>query len=224
MQESGIMKVNCQTNIFFTLLNRKVNDEIVTILDDNNAEISEPALIEEKIRNFYKDLYESVPANVEENDHLFRHIVEVAPEEAARATESLTLDELSGTLKMCSDSAPGPDGIPYSFLKHFWHSFGPALLSAWNYSLLIGELPPSHKVSYLRLIPKEGKDSRVLANLRPITLSNTDHKLITKTYATKLTSVVADSVGEEQTAYFPGRLINDNVRSILMTMDLANVV
>ena len=208
---------------FFNLLNRKVNDEIVTILDDNNAEISEPALIEEKIRNFYKDLYESVPASVEENDHLFRHVVEVAPEEAARATESLTLDELSGTLKMCSDSAPGPDGIPYSFLKHFWHSFGPALLSAWNYSLLIGELPPSHKVSYLRLIPKEGKDSRVLANLRPITLSNTDHKLITKTYATKLTSIVADSIGGEQTAYIPGRLINDNLRSILMTIDLANV-
>ena len=208
---------------FFNLLNRKVNDEITNILDENGTEINHPDVIENKIRMFYKDLYESVPENVEANDHLFRHVAEVTPEEAARISEDLTQDELFATLKTCDDSAPGPDGIPYSYLKHFWPFFGPVLLSSWQYSLLIGELPPSHKISYLRLIPKAGKDARVLTNLRPITLSNTDHKLITKTYACKLTNIVADSIGEEQTAYIPGRLINDNVRSILMTMDLANV-
>ena len=77
-------------------------------------------------------------------------------------------------------------------------------------------------MSYLRLIPKAGKDPKILTNLRPITLSNTDHKLITKTYATKLTKVVSGLIGEEQTAYVPGRLINENIRAMLMTLDLAN--
>ena len=65
--------------------------------------------------------------------------------------------------------------------------------------------------------------SITINNLRPITLSNTDHKLITKTYAKRLTALVAEKICEEQTAYIPNRLINDNVRSMLMTIDLANL-
>ena len=138
-------------------------------------------------------------------------------------TEELTLEELTATLKTCADSAPGPDGIPYSFLKHFWLEIGPVILDSWNYSLRVKELSPSHKLSYLRLIPKAGKDTRIISNLRPITLSNTDHKLITKTYARKLTDIVSDCIGEEQTAYISGRLINDNVRALIMTIDQANI-
>ena len=115
------------------------------------------------------------------------------------------MEELKNTLDTCAESAPGPDGIPYSFLKH---SIGPALVAAWNHSLSVKELPPSHKVLYLRLIPKAGKDVWVISNLRPITLSNTNHKLINKTYSKKMTTLVAKLIGEEQTAYIPGRLIN----------------
>ena len=209
---------------FFNLLNRRTNDEVTVILDDNGAEITESKDIEEKIRFFYKELYETViDENEVANDDLFRNVQQVPAEGSARMREDLTLSELETTLRTCSDSAPGPDGIPYSFIKHFWADFGPVLLASWKHSLETGELPPSHKVSYLRLIPKEGKDTRIIPNLRPITLSNTDHKLITKTYASKLTKVVAECIGGEQTAYIPGRLINDNLRSMLMTIDLANV-
>ena len=96
------------------------------------------------------------------------------------------------------------------------------MLEAWKFSLVTGSLPQSHKVSYLKLIPKPGKDSRKISNLRPITLSNTDHKLITKSYSRRLTEVAAAVISQEQTAYIPGRLINDNVRSMIMTIDLAN--
>ena len=207
---------------FFNLLNRKNNDDITTLLDENGVDINDPVLIETKIQEFYKNLYESVEDGVEDNANLFRNIDRVQDDEAAQLMEALTIEELTTTLKSCADSSPGPDGIPYSFLKHFWTEFAPVLLESWNYSMTINELPPSHKVSHLRLIPKVGKDPRIIANLRPITLSNTDHKLITKTLARRLTNVLAGSIGEEQTAYVPGRLINDNVRSMLMTIDLAN--
>ena len=208
---------------FFNLLNRKANDEINSIVNGRGEEISNPVQIEEEIRSFYKDLYESVPDQVLIEDDFFRNIVAVDREAAGDVTRCITLSELEETLRSCDDSSPGPDGIPYSYWRHFWQDTGGILLNAWNYSLLIKELPPSHKVSYLRLIPKVGKDQRIIANLRPITLSNTDHKLITKTYARKLTKAVAERIGEEQTAYIPGRLINDNVRAMLMTLDLANV-
>ena len=207
---------------FFNLLNRKANDEIKVLVKENGDEINEQACIEEEIRTFYKNLYELVPQEIENNDDLFRNVTPLPQDMTAGIGDQLTVDELESTLKTCSDSSPGPDGIPYSFLRFFWKDYGPVLLKAWDYSLAINELPPSHKQSYLKLIPKAGKDARVIANLRPITLSNTDHKLISKTYAKKLTSLLTSQICEEQTAYIPGRLINDNVRSILMSIDLAN--
>ena len=206
---------------FFNLMNRKANDEIKVILK-NDEELTDIKDIENEIRGFYKELYERVPTDLEINDEIFRNFEPVSQTDAATMEERLTIDDLETTLKTCADSAPGPDGIPYSFLKHFWKDVGPALANSWNHSLESNQLPPSHKISYLRLIPKEGKDRRVIGNLRPITLSNTDHKLITKTYAKKLTNVVADKIGTEQTAYIPGRLINDNIRAMLTSIDLAN--
>ena len=207
---------------FFNLLNRKANNNIDVVIDANGNEKTEPAEVENEIRSFYKKLYELPSDQIVATDDFFRNIEEVPQDQAVTMEEPLSLEELTATLQTCSDSAPGPDGIPYSFLKHFWNDFGPVLLSAWHHSLATSELPPSHKVSYLRLIPKVGKDTRVISNLRPITLSNTDHKLITKTYAKKLTKVVADKIGEEQTAYIPGRLINDNIRAMLATIDLVD--
>ena len=207
---------------FFNLLNRKTNDEIGSIII-NNEECTDGPRIESEIRDFYKNLYENERKDLECEESLFRHIDPIDPSGVRDVVTSPTLEELAVTLKSCADSAPGPDGISYSFLKHFWTTIGPLVVNAWDHSQLIGVLPPSHKQSYLRLIPKVGKDSRIISNLRPITLSNTDHKLITKTYARKLTNVVKDSIGQEQTAYLPNRLINDNIRAMLMTVDQANI-
>ena len=207
---------------FFNLLNRNTNDEVKEIFNAAGQIITEPVQIEAEITSFYKDLYESA-INVQADNNIFRNIPVVPVDIATTLTRPLTAEELRTTLDSCSDSSPGPDGIPYSFLKHFWSYIGPVLIKSWEHSLLTNMLPPSHKVSHLGLIPKAGKDTRVISNLRPITLSNTDHKLITKTYAKKLTAIVASYISEEQTAYIPGRLINDNIRSMLMSIDLANI-
>ena len=134
----------------------------------------------------------------------------------------MTSDELREVLHSCSDSAPGPDGIPYSILGLMWPAYGPLLVDAWNHSLRTGKLPQSHKTSYLKLIPKAGKDLSKLTNWRPITLSNCDHKLITKAFSKRLCEAVGKVIGEEQTAYLKGRLINDNIRSMSAVVKIAN--
>ena len=122
---------------FFNLLNRRTNDNISTLLNDQGDEINDPSLIESTIRDFYKDLYESVSDDLEtENDNeFFRNVRPVPDDAAAQMQTPVTLEELTETLKTCNDTAPGPDGIPYSFLKHFWQDFGPALVKAWEHSL-----------------------------------------------------------------------------------------
>ena len=62
-----------------------------------------------------------------------------------------------------------------------------------------------------------------LTNWRPITLSNCDHKLITKVYATRMAEKVGTVIKGRQTAYLKGRLINDNIRAINASIHLANL-
>ena len=80
-----------------------------------------------------------------------------------------------------------------------------------------------NQLSFLKLIPKAGKDLKKLTNWRPITLSNCDHKLITKTYAKRLSMAVESCIDERQTAYLKGRLIGDNIRALLASVHTGNV-
>ena len=53
---------------FFNILNRKLNDDIDVILTDEGNEITDKDGIQEEIRKFYRDLYESVPETIVTND------------------------------------------------------------------------------------------------------------------------------------------------------------
>ena len=54
-----------------------------------------------------------------------------------------------------------------------------------------------------------------LKNYRPISLTNTDYKIITFIFARRLQVVIDDYIGNEQTAYIKGRFIGINARLIL---------
>ena len=210
------------TRYFMRLLNRSAPDDFKKILRDNGTTAAEPDEVTEEIRTFYKKLYEDFEVIEESNDQTFFDNISPISDDADREiSRPINLDELRATLQSCKDSAPGPDGIPYSVIGLMWPIFGPTLVEAWNYSLEHGKLPPSHKVSYLKLIPKLGKDLSKLTNWRPITLSNCDHKLITKTYSNRMCEKLASQLEERQTAYLKGRLINDNIRSMIATIGLS---
>ena len=213
------------TKYFLRLLNRANPDNFVKIKDSNGVTITEEIKIEEEIVRFYKKLYEDFDTElIEQNDvEFFQEIEPISRQDDDDLGRSITVDELSGVLATCSDSAPGPDGIPYSIIGLLWSTFGPTLASAWAFSMECKVLAPSHKLSYLKLIPKAGKDLEKLTNWRPITLSNCDHKLITKVYAQRMSNKIAPKLNESQTAYLKGRLINDNIRAMLNTVELANV-
>jgi hypothetical protein len=65
----------------------------------------------------------------------------------------------------------------------------------------------------ITLLPKEGKDTKDIKNWRPITLSNCDSKIITKTISLKTSKVLESIIDPSQTAYVPVRSVADNLRS-----------
>jgi hypothetical protein len=85
-----------------------------------------------------------------------------------------------------------------------------------------GMLPLSHRESVICLLGKKGKDKRFISNLRPITLSNCDIKVITKAITKRCNSFLNCILNPHQTAYVPGRIVHDNLRTIDLIKDLCN--
>ena len=57
----------------------------------------------------------------------------------------------------------------------------------------------------ITLIPKPNKDTTVLDNLRPISLLNTDYKILTKVIAKRLEKVLPKIINPDQTGYINQR-------------------
>jgi hypothetical protein len=68
------------------------------------------------------------------------------------------------------------------------------------------------------LIPKKNKDPRLLKNWRPISLLNTDYKIITKVLANRIKKVLPTVINHDQVAYLKNRFIGQNIRTIFDTM------
>ncbi len=182
---------------FLNLLKRRSQNNEMSQLKVNGVLETDAGLIRTEVTNFYDKLYNSteVPAH---NDYLLRNMFSVEQAENDYMSLPITLDELWANLKSTKATTPGPDGMSNTYLKKLWHIIGPLLVNAWNYSIEINELPPSHKSSILRLIPKQGKDLTDIKNWRPITLSNCDHKLITRTYNTRLLRVISHTLHQHK--------------------------
>jgi len=122
------------------------------------------------------------------------------------------MNELHAALLTCEESAPGPDGLTYGVYKKAWDIFGPLISKSWDYSNRIGELSTSQKDSTITLLEKKGKDRAIIENLRPISLSNCDIKICTKTIALRTNKVLSSIRSKTQTGYVRGRQVNDNSR------------
>ena len=100
----------------------------------------------------------------------------------------------------------------------FWNSidklFYDVLLTVYSNK----ELSFSQRLSIITVLFKKG-DRCDLKNYRPLSLTNTDYKIIAFIFANRLQRVVDRLIGNEQSAYTKGRYIGKNARIILDIFD-----
>lgn len=74
--------------------------------------------------------------------------------------------------------------------------------------------PSTMKQGIITLIPKPDKDPKILDNFRPITLLNTDYKIVTLIYANRLKMFLHKIISESQSGFMKGRSIHNNIRLV----------
>ena len=98
-------------------------------------------------------------------------------------TELEFTEALSGLSK---DTAPGPDRVKYSDIKNLSVDNKSELFRLYEESFATGQVPEDWSHSYLKPIPKPGKDSSKLNRYHILTMQNTTGKLMERIVARKL--------------------------------------
>ena len=138
----------------------------------------------------------------------------LSEEERAECEKEITIEELSHALTLLNkDAAPGCDGLPPTFYSQFWGIFQGPFFECVKQSVEEGELPLTLRKGIITLIHK-GKelDGNDMGNYRPITLTNTDYKILTKAMAIRLQKVISSIVSEDQVGFLKGRNIASHLR------------
>lgn len=207
------------TSYFMNLVQRRKARSIVTCLDLGNSTIRGTKNVVEAAAQYYKDIYElkpSIPDSIIDQylAETERHINKITNEQMLIFENPITLNELKTALNSVSNSAPGPDAIPYKVYKVLWDIIGEHLLASLTAGINDGLFSSEQRTSYITLIPKPGKDSSLIKNLRPINLSNTDIKILTKSYTNRFLTVLKHIIHPTQTGYVKGRQLQDNLNLI----------
>ena len=128
----------------------------------------------------------------------------------------VTKSEILGSLKdLKFNETPGYDGLPVEFYVVFFNDIIDMLLNCYHYSFEQGFMSSSQRNGITTLLPKKDKDPLLVKNYRPISLLNTDYKIIAKVMAKRLNSCLHQIIHDDQTGFMKGRNIGSNIRTII---------
>lgn len=181
----------------------------------------DPNEITNEFRNYYKNLYSKRPIDARTLDFMLKKVqFSMSPELARDLSAPIRASEIARAIKRTKrGSSPGPDGLPSEFYRTFAHVYVPIFVRLYNHMATQRKAPLSFQGSYISLFPKKNKDSRKVENWRPIALLNTDYKILTKVWASRLGPIVAKTIGRHQTGFIPGRDIRENVLLVQTMLD-----
>ena len=166
---------------------------IKKLLNQSSEEIvnSENILSEQK--SLYRNLYSSRQNNI---DSSYKHILSddtllrLNDSEHEELKKDLQIEEIAKAFKeFPNDKTPGSDDFTSNFFKFFWPDLKELLYGSFQYSFQNGVLSADQRQGVITYIPKEGKDLTFLTSWHPVSILNTDYKILRKTLANRLQRV-----------------------------------
>ena len=207
---------------FISLEKHNANIKNITRLKlDDNTEVIEQKEILDELSSFYSKLYaESMYDDSNEKIFFTNLIPRIKMNEQLLCDEAINMEECTAALKkMKSNKSPGTDGLTAEFYQYFWLNIKVLVHESIKYAIENKQLSCEQRRGVLRLIPKKGKDLANVKNWRPISLLNTDYKILAHVLANRLQKVLPEVISKDQSGYLKGRNISTNIRSIFDIID-----
>ena len=176
-------------------------------------------------KNYFRKLYSGGEHDSDTNIKSYLNDTElhVLDENDAISCEGLLTEDdcYKAVLSMQNNKAPGCDGLSSEFYKCFWPDIKDMLIESLNEGYTQGGLSESQRQGILTLLFKKG-DRKILDNWRPISLLNTDYKILARVLSQRLQRVIQKIISFDQTGYIKGRSASDNLRLVQDVIDYCN--
>ena len=201
----------------------------------------------ELARNYHENLQnDGINPNIETRDQCTEEALAslqktVTTDESELLRETITEEQVEEALQRSQLlKSPGMDGITYELWKY--------LHQEYKKSLLASEEADQNEFSIIKLmtscfndIQRHGmseatgfatgwmcpiykkNDRNEISNYRPITILNSDYKILTKVLALRLAKVAPSLLHKSQAGFVPGRSIAEQTKLIEMMIDYAEV-
>ncbi len=183
-----------------------------------------PQEINNAFHQFYSNLYASnnEPDQSEIDAFLNKLDLPTLPTELINSLDApITSEELYKALnKMPNSKSPGPDGLPAEFYKHLWNVLSPLFHRVTIEIKTTSTIPTHMNTAAMTLLLKPNKDPSHPASYRPLSLINTDLKIITKTLATRIEAVTPLLIHPDQTGFIKNRHGSDNIRRLFHLINI----
>jgi len=121
----------------------------------------------------------------------------------------ITVEDVSKAIRsLGKGKSPGPDLLTAEFYQTFEDILAEPLTEVLTESHTLYRLPTSTQQGVVKILYKK-KDPRDIRNYRPLTMLNTDYKILTKILAYRIAGVLDEIVSPQQLGFVPGRVITE---------------
>ena len=178
-------------------------------------------------KDYYSNLYNCVDKSIPKcNFSSFlkdRNFPQISYDTIALCENVITMEEVkNAVISLDGNKTPGSDGLPSEFYKNFWEDISDLLHQSYLHAFESGELSASQKQGVITLVPKKGKNLTDLKSWRPISILNTDYKILAKILASRIKKALPEIIDTDQIGYMQGRFCGENMRLISDIIDFCS--
>ena len=149
-------------------------------------------------------------------DTYFRKLEE---EEKKKMEEGISTSEVrESIIKLNNIKSPGPDGLTREFCKTFNEQLAPVLHLVIRKIYEANELPEEMAQSYITIIPKGKADKTQIKYYRPLSLLNSDYKIISNILTERIKPHMGKPIHTDQQCAVKGRKIQHHLHNLRDTI------